>query len=277
MDKQITLSEAVNLVKDGDILALGGNVLHRAPMAFVRELIRQNKRELNVVKTAGAHEIDLLCAADAIDSVSAGFVSYETKYGLATHYRKAVQTGKVKAHEHACYTVINALRAATMNVPFMPVHGLKAGDLIEKNDYFVVVEDPFGGKPVTLVKAIVPNVAIIHVQECDINGNARIFGPKYEDVLMSRAADKVIITTERIVTEHTTKQHREQIDIPGFLVEAVVHIPNGASPGSCYKRYDANDRSLSSFLSMPSWEEITAYIKSFESADYAGIRRKQVW
>lgn len=277
MDKQISLREAANLVSNGDTIALGGNVLHRAPMAFVRELIRQNKRELNVVKTAGAHDIDLLCAANAINSVSAGFVSYETKYGLATHYRKAVQTGNVTAHEHACYTVINALRAATMNVPFMPVHGLKAGDLIEQNDYFVVVEDPFGGEPVTLVKAIVPNVAIIHVQECDIYGNARIFGPKYEDVLMSRAADKVIITTERIVSAHVTKQHREQIDIPGFLVEAVVPIPNGASPGSCYKRYDANERSLTSFLSLTSEADITAFINSFESTDYAGTGRRQSW
>lgn len=277
MDKRKTLQEAASIVQDGDTLALGGNVLHRAPLAFVRELIRQQKSQLHIVKTAGAHDIDLLCAAGAVRTVSAGFVSYETKYGLASHYRKAVQNGEVKTNEHACYTVISALRAATMNVPFMPVHGLKYGDLIEKNDYFVVVEDPFGGEPVTLVQSIVPDVAVIHVQECDQNGNALIFGPKYEDVLMSRAAKKVIITTERIVSENKMKQSREQIDIPGFLVEAVVHVPQGASPGSCYKHYETNDRSITSFLQMTTKEEMNDYIATFESLDYAGERSVRSW
>lgn len=277
IDKKVSLTEASSLVKDGDTLALGGNVLHRAPTAFIRELIRQDKKRLHVVKTAGAHDIDLLCSVGAIESVSAGFVSYETKYGLATHYRKAVQNGTVKTNEHACYTVISALRAASANVPFMPVHGLKYGDLIEKNDYFVIVEDPFTGEPVTLVKSIVPDVAVIHVHECDAKGNAIIYGPKYEDVLMSRAADKVIITTERVVPESTTKLKKEQIDIPGFLVEAVVHIPNGASPGSCYKKYEADKRSLTAFLKMDEKEAILSYIKGYESKDRSGERTVRSW
>lgn len=277
MDKRITLQEAGAIIQDGNVLALGGNVLHRAPLAFVRELTRQNKGNLEIVKTAGAHDIDLLCAVGAVKSVDAGFVSYETKYGLATHYRHAVQSGVVKANEHACYTVISALRAASTNVPFMPVHGLKVGDLLTENDYFVVVEDPFGGEPVTLVKSIVPDVAVIHVQECDIEGNALIHGPKYEDLLMSRAANKVIITTEKIVSKSKIKLNREQIDIPGFLVEAVVHIPHGASPGSCYQEYDTNDQSIMSFLSMKTLDEIEAYIQSFEMKDYKGKRMMHSW
>src|SRR5699024_8511124 len=115
------------------------------------------------------------------------------------------------------------------------------------NDYFVVVEDPFGGEPVTLVKSIVPDVAIIHVQACDVAGNAWIEGPKFEDVLMTRAAKKVILTTEQIVSPQRTKQKREQIDIPGFLVDAIVEVPKGASPGGCYPKYDIDDRSLGMF------------------------------
>lgn len=266
----MSLKDAVSLVNDGDTIAIGGNVLHRAPMAAVREMIRQEKKKLKLVKTAGAHDIDLLCAMDCVETVDAGFVSYETKYGLATHYRKAVEQGKVKANEHACYTVICALRAATMNVPFMPVHGLNAGDLLLENEYFVVVEDPFSGTPVTLVKAIFPDVAIIHVQECDQNGNARIFGPKFEDVLISRAAKKVILTTEQIVPESRLKLVKDQIDIPGFLVSAVVKTPQGAAPTSCYQKYEVDDRSLQSFIAQKSKDELISYLQSYEKKDHSG-------
>ncbi|WP_034726036.1 CoA transferase subunit A [Calidifontibacillus oryziterrae] len=273
MKKVLSLKDAVALVQNGDMVAFGGNVLHRAPMSFVREMARQSKRNLTIVKTAAAHEIDLLCALENVRAVHAGFVSYETKYGLATHYRKAVQEGVVTANEHACYTVISALRAATMNVPFMPVRGLNAGDLLLENDYFVVVEDPFSGEPITLVKSLVPDVAVIHVQECDTKGNARIYGPKFEDVIISRAAKKVIITAEQIIPESRMKVAHENIDIPGFLVHAIVHAPNGASPTACYKKYDIDDKVLTAFIKMKGKDEIAhSYLKNYESKDYAGER-----
>jgi glutaconate CoA-transferase, subunit A len=268
----MSLTEAAALVKNGDTVAFGGNVLHRAPMSFVREIARQEKKELKLVKTAGAHDIDLLCAMGSVSTVDAGFVSYETKFGLASHYRRAVQDGVVKGNEHACYTVICALRGAQMNVPFMPVKGLVAGELLEKNDYFVVVEDPFSGNPVTLVKTIVPDVAVIHVQECDANGNARIYGPKFEDVLISRAAKKVIITTEQIVTSSKMKLNAEYVDIPGFLVSAVVHAPKGASPTSCHKKYDIDEKSLVSFIGLKTKDELKDYVSSYSARDHSGER-----
>ncbi|QGH35400.1 CoA transferase subunit A [Gracilibacillus salitolerans] len=277
MKKQTTIQTAVSEVNDYATLALGGNVLHRAPMAFVRELARQKKSHLRLVKTAGAHDIDLLCATGTVDTVDAGFVSYETLYGLPPHYRKAVQSGKVKTNEHACYTVISALRAASTNVPFMPVNGLKFGDLIERNDYFVVVEDPFTGEPVTLVRAIVPDVAVIHVQECDEEGNAIIHGPKYEDVLMSRAAKKVMITTEQIISRYKLKQQRERIDIPGFLVDKIIHVPKGAHPTSCYQKYDVDDRALKNFLSLKERREIEKFIDQYQQQDHAVGGRAVRW
>uniref|UniRef100_UPI000B2E1CC3 CoA-transferase n=1 Tax=Clostridium sp. NkU-1 TaxID=1095009 RepID=UPI000B2E1CC3 len=72
-------------------------------------------------------------------------------------------------------------------------------DLIDANDYFIRIEDPFTKEPVTVVKAIRPDVAVIHVQEADEEGNARITGPLFEDVLFSRAAKRVFLTAENIV------------------------------------------------------------------------------
>lgn len=260
------LAEAAGLVKDGDRVALGGNVLHRAPMAFVRELARQGKRGLKLIKTAGAHDIDVLCAAGCVAEVDAGFVSYETAFGLAAHYRKAVESGAVVANEHACYTVIGALRAAAAGAPFMPVAGLKAGDLLKENRYFTVIPDPFGGPHVPVVKAIVPDVAVIHVQEADAAGNAVIYGPKYEDVLISRAAKSVIITAERIVPDRAFRSRPEAVDVPGFLVAAVVHAPRGAAPCSCDRAYEADAQALERFRKLAA-DEIGAYLAAYEKRD----------
>lgn len=266
--KIVSMEEAAAIVKDGDMIALGGNVLHRAPMAFVRELVRQGRKQLRVVKTAGAHDVDILCAGECVQSVDAGFISYETEFGLAMHYRKSVESGQVKGNEHACYTVICALRAAAAGAPFMPVRGLKEGDLISHNDYFKVLDDPFGSGPITVVKALVPDVAVIHVQECDQKGNARIFGPKYDDVLISRAARKVIITAEQIVPESKIKMHPESVDIPHFMVSAVVHVPGGAAPCSCDKKYNADTKILKAFKAMKTRDEIISnYIKGYEQKD----------
>lgn len=266
-DKILTLEEAANLVENGYTVAFGGNVLHRAPMAFTRELVRQKKKKLKVIKTAGAHEVDLLCAGGCVESVDAGFISYETEYGLANYYRKAVQSGAVKGNEHACYTVISALRASAYGAPFMPVKGLKYGDLISCNDYFKMVEDPFTGEPITLVKAITPDIGVIHVQECDEKGNCRIYGPKFDDVLISRASKKLIVTTEQIVPESKMKTNLEFVDIPHFLVHAIVHVPNGAAPCSCAKKYDIEENILKNFVSMKDMGELDGYLKNYEKKD----------
>ena len=118
--------------------------------------------------------------------------------GLAPSYRAAVESGAVVAAEHACYTVISGLRAAIQGVPFMPVAGMFGSDLLVARD-FRTVADPYTGEEVVAIRAIRPDVAIIHVQEADEFGNARIVGTLFEDVLMAQAAEVVIMTAERIV------------------------------------------------------------------------------
>lgn len=271
MSKVITLVQAAELIIDGDMVALGGNVLHRAPMSMVRELVRHQKKGLRIVKTAGAMDIDLLCLGGCAASVDAGFVSYETEFGLASSYRKAVESGTVKANEHACYTVICALRAAQMGVPFMPVKGLCTGDLLKVAEYFRIIQDPFSGEQITVVKALNPDVAVIHVQEADMEGNVHIIGPKYEDVLISRAAKKVIVTAERIVPVGRYSRNPENIDIPGFLVNAVVHVPNGAAPCSCFHFYDIDRRTIEAFKALSNKESLAEYLITSEWIDRRGF------
>src|SRR5215216_967325 len=102
IDKTTSLKEAIAPIADGSRIALGGNTLHRGPCAAVHEIVRQGKRGLEIVKTAGAYDVDLLAATGCVAAVSAGFVGYETPFGMAPAYRKAVESGAVEAREHAC-------------------------------------------------------------------------------------------------------------------------------------------------------------------------------
>ena len=270
MSKIISMQEAAALVSDGAVLGIGGNVLHRAPMAFIRELIRQRKSNLKLVKTAGAMDVDMLCLGGCVTSVDAGFISYESEFSLAMHYRKAVESGRVKGNEHACSTVISALRAASYGIGFMPVKGLTVSDLIEENDYFTRIQDPFTNEIVTVVKAIRPDVAVIHVQEADEDGNGRITGPLFEDVLLSRAAKNVILTAEHIVPGSLLASGAKKADIPYFLVGGVVHAAKGAAPCSCAGNYDIDAKGIGIFKEIIDQEGLAVYLSAYEKADRRG-------
>ncbi len=134
--------------------------------------------------------------------------------------------------------MIAALRAGAYGIPFMPVGGMWGSDLVAlRPDFYQVMKSPFDGKEVVCVKALVPDYAVIHVQEADIYGNARILGPSYQDALLARAAKKVIITAERIVGTYRMQEEPKLTAIPHMLVEAVVEVPGGAKPGICYPDY----------------------------------------
>lgn len=117
----------------------------------------------------------------------------------------------------------------------MPVGGMFGSDLLEYNpDFFKVMRSPFTGEEVVCVRSLQPDWAIIHVQEADEYGNARILGSTFQDVLLTRAAKRTIITTEKIVNTDVMREEPHLTVIPHFLVAAVVLAPGGARPGICF-------------------------------------------
>jgi glutaconate CoA-transferase subunit A len=99
--KLVALAEAAALIRDGETVAFGGSLLHRTPAALARELARQGRRALTFVKPSAAYDLDLLIAAGCVDTVYAGIVVMEGGFGLAPSYRRAVEQGRVRLHEHA--------------------------------------------------------------------------------------------------------------------------------------------------------------------------------
>ena len=238
--KVTTLEAAIaEHVADGDVVALQNMATQAAPMAAVRELIRQEKRNLGLVVLVGGMAVDWLAAAGVIDRLIGAAVSME-QFGLCQQYRKAVESGRVRVEELS-ETALNArLGAGTRNLPFLPTRGLIGTDLIAQNqDNLVLIDDPFGGPPLVACRALVPDVALVHAHYADAAGNVQ-YEPTilWPDIgIMPKAAKKVIVTAEEIVDSTVLRRNPDRTVLPGFVVDAVVEVPYGAHPTSFNPRY----------------------------------------
>ena len=246
--KVLRLAELAALVPDGASVALGGSFLHRGPFALVRELIRQRKRSLEIVKQSPGYDIDVLCRAGAVARVRAGIVAMEGHLGLAPAYRRAVERQEIELEEHACMTLTAGLRAAAYGVPFQPVGGVHGSDLPALNRW-VSIPDPYGsGKDVWVIPAIQPDIAVIHANEANEHGDARVYGTSHWDRILSRAAKRVFLVAEALAPMATFRERPELTLIPGFMVEAVAVVPNGAWPGSCWPLYEVDYPAVEEYM-----------------------------
>lgn len=236
-NKELSLGEIVAKVPDGASLALGGSFLHRGPFAFVRELIRQRKTGLEIIKQSPGYDIDILCRAGAVRKLRAGIVAMEGNFGLAPWFRKAVERREIVLEEHACASLTAGLRAAAFGVPFQPCGGLHGSDIPALNGW-KCLEDPYGqGEPVWVIPPIQPDFAVIHASEVDVQGNVRVAGTHHWDRIMSRATRSVLVIAERVVDTEVFVAQPEATLVPHFMVEAFAVVPNGAWPGSCWPAY----------------------------------------
>jgi glutaconate CoA-transferase subunit A len=243
-DKTTSLAEAAELVRDDNVVALQNMATQAAPMALVRELIRQNKRGLAVVVLVGGMAIDWLAAAGVIDRLIGAAVTME-QFGLCQQYRRAVEGGRVQVEELS-ETLLNArLGAGARNLPFLPTRGAIGSDLIAQNpDNLILIDDPFGGRQVLACRALVPDVALVHAHRADRYGNVQaeptILWPDIG--IMPKAAKHVIVTAEEIVDTEILRRNPDRTILPGFIVDAVVEVPYGAHPTSFFPNYSYDSR-----------------------------------
>lgn len=242
-EKLSTLEDAIGLVADGDVVALQNMATQAAPMAAVRELIRQEKQGLGIVCLVGGIPVDWLAAAGVINRLTGAAVSME-QFGLCQRYRKAVEAGDIRMEELSETALNSRLGAGARNLPFLPTRGLIGTDLIDINDDLVEIEDPFGGPPVIACRALVPDVALVHAHRADRFGNVQ-YEPTilWPDLgIMPKAAKKVIVTAEEIVDSDVLRRQPDRTVLPGFIVNAVVEVPYGAHPTSFNPNYGYDSR-----------------------------------
>lgn len=236
--KEVSLADLTARVTDGSSIALGGSFLHRGPFSFVRELIRQKKRGLEIIKQSPGYDIDILCRAGVAGRARAGIVAMEGNFGLAPWYRRAVEQKEISLEEHACASLTAGLRASAFGVPFQPCGGLHGSMLPELNGW-VKIDDPYGnGEPTYVIPKITPDFAVIHANEVSAAGDVRVLGTSHWDRIMTRAAKRVLVVAERIAPAEVFSRQPEVTLVPHFLVEAFAIVPNGAWPGSCWPHYE---------------------------------------
>ena len=238
-DKLTGLSRAIEVVHDGAVVALGGGLSARLPMAMVRELVRQGRSGLHVVGSAHGIDVDLLVAAGALAVCEESYVGFEQDFGLAPAYRRAAQAGTIEVRESCCGTLIAQLRAAEAGLPFMPVRGVVGTDIPRLHPEYGFVTCPFTGERLVAVPPLRPDVALIHAPMADRHGNVHLEQPYVLDERFAAASREVIVSVERVVS--TEEVQRAGITVPAHLVSAVVEVPYGAHPSSCYPDY-AYDR-----------------------------------
>ena len=264
MTKLLTMREAIGeLVPDGSSVALGLQLEQMIPFAAGHEIIRQREKNLTLIGPISDILFDQLIGAGCVEKVIAAWVG-NVMMGSAYNFRRAVEQDGMKVFDLTNFTVALALQAGAMGVPFLPTRTALGSDTVRDNEFFAEIESPFTSpdsrgdsrprlfrpsearqpQPEKLhaVRALTPDVTIVHVQRADREGNAHCWGNFGVMVEGVRAAKRVIVVAEEVVEPEVIASDLNRTVIPGFLVNAVVQCPYGAHPSpvqGCYKRDDA--------------------------------------
>ena len=253
MTKQLAMRDAISqFVSDGSSVVLGCQLEQMIPFAAGHEIMRQNRRGLTLVGPISDILFDQIIGAGCAARVIAAWVG-NVMMGSAYNFRRAVEQDGLKVTDMTNFTVALALQAAAMGVPFLPTLSAQGSDVAKDNEFFAEIESPFSGsdgarspssaaKKLHAVRALHPEVTIVHVQRADAEGNAHCWGNFGIMLEAVKAADRVIVTAEEIVAPEVIASDPNRTVIPGFLVSAVVEAPMGAHPSPVqgyYKRDDA--------------------------------------
>jgi glutaconate CoA-transferase subunit A len=258
MSKVIPLAEAVRqYVRDGDLVYAAG-FTHLIPFAAGHEIIRQHKRELTLARATPDLIYDQMVAGGCARKVIFSYMG-NPGVGSLRIVRAEIEDGKLEWEEYSHFGMISRLQAGATGLPFMPMNPTAAGDLERINPNYRTVKDPYNGGEVVVVPALNPDVAIVHVQRADAEGNAHIWGIIGEQKEAAFAAERVILTAEEIVDEDIIRSDPNRTLIPGFIVDAVCQVPFCAHPSYTQGYYD---RDNSFYLK---WDEISSSREATQS------------
>ncbi|MFY9754265.1 MAG: CoA-transferase [Candidatus Acidiferrales bacterium] len=219
-------------VPSGSMVLLGAQMEQMIPFAAGHELIRQGRRDLTLVGPISDILFDQMIGAGCASRVMAAWVG-NVSAGVGYCFRRAAEQSvprRIETVDYSNFTMALALHAAALGAPFMPTYSTLGSDLLKKNGNLREFPSPVGEEKLIAVRALRPDVAIIHVQRADAQGNAHIWGSLGVAVDGARAARSVIVVAEEIVDARVIASDPNRTLVPGFLVSAVVHEPWGAHP-----------------------------------------------
>jgi glutaconate CoA-transferase, subunit A len=275
--KLMSLDEALRqFVPDGASIAMGTALESLIPFAAGHELIRQKRRDLELIGPISDMLFDQLIGAGCVRKVTAAWVG-NVSAGLGHNYRQAVEKGipgPIELEEHSNFSVGLGLLAAAMGVPYLPTHTLLGSDLARHNPRVHPA-----APDVLHIDAIQPDVAILHVQRADAEGHAHCWGNLGVTKEAGLAAQRVVLTAEEIVAPEVILSDPNRILLPPHRIAAVVQVPAGAYPSpvqgyfgrdhAAYGEYHAATREREGFIGwMQEWvvdlPDRAAYVRKID-------------
>lgn len=274
MTKLVPLSEAIaKHVNDGDIVYAAG-FTHLIPFAAGHEMIRQGKKDLTLARATPDLIYDQMVVAGCARKVIFSYMG-NPGVGSLRIVRSALEQGKLEWEEYSHFGMITRLQAGASGLPFLPMKQTGANDLEKVNPQIKRISDPFGGKDVIVVSALNPDVAIVHVQRADADGNAHLWGIIGEQKEAAFAAKKVILTVEEIVDESVIRSDPNRTMIPGIVVSAVCHVPFACHPSYAQGYYDRDNEF---YLAWDKISESTEATKQYLDEWVYGVKdRNEYW
>jgi len=274
MTKLVSLHEAISkFVSDGDILYAAG-FTHLIPFAAGHEIIRQGKKNLILARATPDLIYDQMVAAGCAKKVIFSYMG-NPGVGSLRIVRAMIEKGDLEWEEYSHFGMITRLQAGASGLPFLPMKQTGATDLEKSNPLIKRVTDPYSGQEVITVPALNPDVAIVHVQRADKNGNAHLWGIVGEQKEVAFASRKVILTAEEIVDEAVIRSDPNRTLIPGFIVSAVCHEPHSAHPSYAQGYYDRDNEF---YLSWDKISESVESVKQYLDEWVYGVKdREEYW
>ena len=188
---------------DGASVVLGAALENAIPFAATHELIRQGRRNLNVVAPISDISTDMLIGAGCVAEVTGAWVG-NVSGGMGHNYRRAAEHGEpnpIKLYDYSNFSIGMAFFAGAYGLPYIPVKSILGSDIVTSNPRIMMAQNPFSAEPepLPLVPALKPDVAFLVVQRADRFGNSHIWGSVGLTQEASIAAEKIIVLADEIV------------------------------------------------------------------------------
>ena len=272
VDKVMSEHEAISrYVKDGDYLAYDQNMAVRGPTSLYREIIRQRKKNLWIAAKFTWTDASLLVAGGCVSKIDVGWMA------AGRLINEAVRKGELKLIEWSNGALAYRHLAGSLGVAFLPMRYLVGTDTFTQSGA-KVIEDPYTNGRVCLVPALYPDVAIIHVQQCDVHGNARVLGAGVAPMEIAMSSKSVIISTEEIIDAEAIRRQPQRTTIPYYLVDAVVVAPFGCYPGSTPGLYAGDIEHWLEFMAAEAQGKTDEYLEKwvYSVASHEEMMEKRV-
>ena len=241
--KLTTMRDAIaTYVHDGDTVAIEGFTACIC-FAAAHEIIRQGRRDLVLCRMTPDLVYDQIVAAGCARKLVFSYLG-NPGVGPLHAIRRAVEKGipaPLELEEYSHFGMVARYIAGAYRLPFFPLRSYVGSDLPKVNPRIRFVESPYGDGPIAVVPPLNPDVAIIHAQRADVNGNTQLWGLLGAQKEAAFAARRVIVVVEEIVDEEVIRSDPNRTLIPGLIVDAVVHEPYGAHPSYVQGYYDRDN------------------------------------